>query len=294
LVAKWFFHSKVEFVWNLSRPREDLQQILADLQYFAATQELVCPRQSVNARRSRLKNELVQRSNMADSGPDLAQLTAQLQALNEQLAAVQQENASIKAQLAANQGSTSTAALATPSANTTAQRTLANRIHNPIKLDLPKFAGDGAGAARDFHRLASMLPQCCDSHDSLVNKGRLVPAKVCSHKVQSTCHWSYGASARRAGVPETRLSVPSLIWIENATEGYLIKAVVTRMTGHAAYWVHQWRVNHPTGFFRDLMTEFKHHFVDSRETETIARTQLYGSKQLTMIDVQRCAMMIST
>jgi hypothetical protein len=66
-------------------------------------------------------------------------------------------------------------------------------------------------------------------------------------------------------------------WIENATEEYLINVVAKRMTGHAAYWVDQWRVN-PTGSFRDLMAEFKHQVVDSRETRTMARTQLYGSK----------------
>lgn len=218
---------------------EDLRQILADLREFAATRpqssfakDKVQTLGTLHETIERLEEELVQRSTMANAGLDVAQLTAQLQALTEQLAEMQRENALIKAQLAASQSSTSAATQATQSAATPSQPIPATRIHNPIKLDLPKFSGDGAGAARDFHRQASMLPS----------------------------------------------------WIENATEEYLINVVATRLTGHAAYWVDQWRVHHPTGSFRDLMTEFKHHFVDSRETQTIARTQLYGSKQLTTID----------
>jgi hypothetical protein len=69
---------------------EDLQQILADLREFAATRPTSSfardkgpTLDALHDPIQRLNKELVQGSNMADSGPDLAQLTAQLQALTE-------------------------------------------------------------------------------------------------------------------------------------------------------------------------------------------------------------------
>jgi uncharacterized coiled-coil protein SlyX len=209
---------------------QSLRHILQDLRDFAAAKptsafardKIELLDQFHNTIETLERDLLLSRTTMSGSDP-VAQLAAQLQALTQRLNSVEAENAQMKAQLSASPGQNPTAAGAS-SHNP--------RIHNPIKLDLPRFNGEGALAARDFYRCAAMLPSL----------------------------------------------------VENAPDSYLLDIVASRLSNHAAYWIDQWRRDFPTASFQEVMDGFKAQFVDSRETQTVARAQLYKAEQHTTVD----------